>query len=357
MDEDSLQLCDWNATADLELVSLNLWCNMKESNIAQMLLNLMELPEFRIVTELTVTDSPGVGPGFEFSVGKKLTERAREVGDHPNVARFNIRDYLGGQTGDTAQTGHFRAKLAKWHEWGIFGPNRCAIAHVSRVGLRPSPRFRGLARGSSLLRVKYRSGCAREAEDRPSVGRLGGRCHLGGQTGETAQTEHFQPKSNVSEDTDDMFDDLLKKHGKVVYKRNDQKTASEEIDDDAESLSFAMAVAKVASDVKAGDIKVLFVKPLVYWTRFFIIATAFSRPQIDAIGTRIRDMAEEQYGKVASGDSKPNSWTLLDFGDVVVHIFLPQQREYYNLEEFYGNAASIELPFENQQKLRGSSGY
>ena len=43
-------------------------------------------------------------------------------------------------------------------------------------------------------------------------------------------------------------------------------------------------MAKVASEVKAGDIKVLFVKPLVYWTRFFIIATAFSRPQIDAIG-------------------------------------------------------------------------
>ncbi|XP_055823084.1 protein Iojap, chloroplastic [Solanum dulcamara] len=163
--------------------------------------------------------------------------------------------------------------------------------------------------------------------------------------------------SNVSEDTDDMFDDLLRKHGKVVYKRNDQKPASEEIDDDAESLSFAMAVAKVASDVKAGDIKVLFVKPLVYWTRFFIIATAFSRPQIDAIGTRVRDMAEEQYGRVASGDSKPNSWTLLDFGDVVVHIFLPPQREYYNLEEFYGNAASIELPFENQQQLRGPTGY
>ncbi|OIS96808.1 PREDICTED: protein Iojap, chloroplastic [Nicotiana attenuata] len=162
--------------------------------------------------------------------------------------------------------------------------------------------------------------------------------------------------SDVSEDTDDMFDDLLKKHGKVVYRRNDQKPATEEIDDDAESLSFAVAVAKVASDVKAGDIKVLFVKPLVYWTRFFIIATAFSRPQIDAIGTRIRDMAEVQYGRVASGDFKPNSWTLLDFGDVVVHIFLPQQREYYNLEEFYGNAAPIELPFENQQ-LRGSKGY
>lgn len=48
--------------------------------------------------------------------------------------------------------------------------------------------------------------------------------------------------------------------------------------------AVAVELAKVASDVKAGDIKVLFVKPLVYWTRFFIIATAFSRPQIDAIG-------------------------------------------------------------------------
>lgn len=42
-------------------------------------------------------------------------------------------------------------------------------------------------------------------------------------------------------------------------------------------------MAKVASDVKAADIKVLFVKPLVYWTRFFIIVTAFSNPQINAI--------------------------------------------------------------------------
>ncbi|CAI9756750.1 unnamed protein product [Fraxinus pennsylvanica] len=157
--------------------------------------------------------------------------------------------------------------------------------------------------------------------------------------------------SNVSEDTDDMYDDLFKKYGKVVFRRNDQKSASAEVDDDAECLAFAVALAKVASDVKAADIRVLFVKPLVYWTRFFIIATAFSRPQIDAIGTRIRDLAEKKYGRTSMGDSKPNSWTLLDFGDVVVHIFLPQQRTFYNLEEFYGNAKQIELPFENQQSF------
>ncbi|RAL42873.1 hypothetical protein DM860_009380 [Cuscuta australis] len=115
------------------------------------------------------------------------------------------------------------------------------------------------------------------------------------------------------------------------------------------SRAVALAAANVANDMKAADIKVLFVKPLVYWTRFFIIATAFSRPQIDAIMTKIRDLGEKQFGTIASGDLKPNSWTLLDFGDVVVHIFLPEQREFYDLETFYGNTTPIQLPFENQQ--------
>lgn len=158
--------------------------------------------------------------------------------------------------------------------------------------------------------------------------------------------------SNTSEDTDDMFDDLFDKYGKVVYTRNDQKPPIAEVDDDAESLSFAMAMAKVADEMKAADIKLLFVKPLVYWTRFFIIATAFSRPQIGAIRSKMSDLAEEKFGRVPKGDFKPNSWTLLDFGDVVVHIFLPPQRTFYNLEEFYGNATSIELPFEGEKPFR-----
>ncbi|XP_038685287.1 protein Iojap, chloroplastic isoform X2 [Tripterygium wilfordii] len=119
--------------------------------------------------------------------------------------------------------------------------------------------------------------------------------------------------SSTNEDTDEMFDDLFKKYGKVVFKRNDMKLPTDEVDDDAESLSFAVELARVASDVKAADIKVLFVKPLVYWTRFFIIATAFSRPQIDAIRSKIRHLAETKYGRIPNGDTKPNSWTLLDF--------------------------------------------
>ncbi|CAF2101846.1 BnaA05g26270D [Brassica napus] len=158
--------------------------------------------------------------------------------------------------------------------------------------------------------------------------------------------------SDVSEDTDEMFDELFNKYGKVVYKSDDLKSPAAEVDDDAESLAFAVEMAKVASEVKAGDIKVLFVKPLVYWARFFIITTAFSRPQIDAIGSRMRDLAEKKYGRVANGDVKPNAWTLLDFGDVVIHIFLPPQRTFYNLEDFYGNAMSVPLPFQDEPPPR-----
>jgi ribosome silencing factor RsfS/YbeB/iojap len=171
------------------------------------------------------------------------------------------------------------------------------------------------------------------------------------QNGSEEDTSTLQ--NEFEEDTDEMYDDLLQNYGTVVYKSDDKKSPVAEVDDDAECLSFAVAVAKVASDVKAGDIKVLFVKPLVNWTRFFIIATAFSLPQSDAIGSRVKDLAEKQYGKFAKGDYKPSSWTLLDFGDVVLHIFLPEQRALYNLEEFYANAPSIDLPFENQPPFQG----
>ncbi|XP_062194072.1 protein Iojap, chloroplastic [Phragmites australis] len=158
--------------------------------------------------------------------------------------------------------------------------------------------------------------------------------------------------SNVNfgreDDADKLLEDLLKQHGDVVYSSGGSPAPAVEADDDNECLSFAVSLAKVASEIKAQDIRVLCVERLVYWTRFFIIITAFSNAQIDAISSKMRDIGEKQFSKVASGDTKPNSWTLLDFGDVVVHIFLPQQRAFYNLEEFYGNATPIELPFDTQ---------
>eukprot|EP00850_Spirogloea_muscicola_P026278 SM006438S20495 [mRNA] locus=s6438:374:802:+ [translate_table: standard] len=142
-------------------------------------------------------------------------------------------------------------------------------------------------------------------------------------------------------------------------------------------------MAGYASEMKGAAIRVLHVKPLVYWTRFFVIITAFSRPQIEAMSARLQVEADHHFGREASGTGRsPSSWTLLDFGtpctlpapmlplaarslypivvhadptmlaagDVVVHIFLAPERAFYNLEEFYANAQEVPLPFESREQ-------
>lgn len=144
------------------------------------------------------------------------------------------------------------------------------------------------------------------------------------------------------------LDALFEEYGETVRNDEESNSVTSEVDEDSDSLAFAVALAEAANDVKGSDIRVLCVKPLIYWARFFVVVTAFSKPQIDAVGKRMRDVAEEKFNRSPKGDSKPNAWTLLDFGDVVVHIFLPKEREFYNLEEFYGNATLVKLPFENR---------
>jgi ribosomal silencing factor RsfS len=51
-----------------------------------------------------------------------------------------------------------------------------------------------------------------------------------------------------------------------------------------EEIAVAIALAEAANEVKGAEIQVLFVKPLIYWARYFVLATAFSKPQVDAIG-------------------------------------------------------------------------
>eukprot|EP00245_Coleochaete_scutata_P011716 TRINITY_DN4410_c0_g1_i1.p1 TRINITY_DN4410_c0_g1~~TRINITY_DN4410_c0_g1_i1.p1 ORF type:complete len:266 (+),score=54.46 TRINITY_DN4410_c0_g1_i1:97-894(+) len=144
---------------------------------------------------------------------------------------------------------------------------------------------------------------------------------------------------------EEELDELLATHGEVVFSTPNTEQNSQDEDDETEA--FALAVAEAANETKAAEIQVLHVKPLVYWTSFFVIVTAFSRPQSNAICKKIKDMAEERFQRVQmAGDKEAvNSWTLLDYGDVVIHIFLPRDREFYNLAEFYGNAKSIPLPF------------
>eukprot|EP00884_Botryococcus_braunii_P000986 jgi/Botrbrau1/10889/Bobra.0025s0065.1 len=121
----------------------------------------------------------------------------------------------------------------------------------------------------------------------------------------------------------------------------------EAVENDDDSRNFAIGLAKIASDTKATDITVLHVAPLVYWTSYMVLVTIFSRPQLNAILGKVEREAQEQFGRSLEGNRPAgrSQWEVMDYGDVVLHLFTPEQREFYDLETFYGAAAEVPLPF------------
>lgn len=113
-----------------------------------------------------------------------------------------------------------------------------------------------------------------------------------------------------------------------------------------EGKQLAMAMAKAADDTKAIDVRVLRVEDVVYWTRYFVLATGRSRPQMEAVAGRMAEAAAE-VGRTLPSTPRLAEWTVLDYGDVVAHIFSPRERQYYDLETFYEDGEEIDLPWES----------
>lgn len=120
----------------------------------------------------------------------------------------------------------------------------------------------------------------------------------------------------------------------------------------AEQLAFsrkcAIVAAQAADEKKASDIMVQEVRDLIGVTDFFVIVTAANSRQVEAIIDEIEDQLREQM-KVKPTHregSTDGSWSLLDYGDIVVHVFQPETREYYRLEVLWNDAPVIDLAAE-----------
>jgi ribosome-associated protein len=112
---------------------------------------------------------------------------------------------------------------------------------------------------------------------------------------------------------------------------------------DTEIEKLVQTIAVAADDRKAGDITILKVAEISYLSDYFIIVTGFSTTQVRAIADSIEDAAARECGRIprrVEGKAE-GSWILQDFGDVIVHIFLQREREFYNLEAFWGHAERI----------------
>lgn len=112
------------------------------------------------------------------------------------------------------------------------------------------------------------------------------------------------------------------------------------------SQELAMNIAQAAEDRKASDIILLRVGEVSYLADYFVIATGYSRVQVRAIAAAIKDKVEQEWQRLplrTEGQSE-GTWVLQDYGEVMVHIMMPPEREFYNLEAFWGHAERIALP-------------
>ncbi len=114
---------------------------------------------------------------------------------------------------------------------------------------------------------------------------------------------------------------------------------------DEEAKALAMAIAEAADDRKAGNITVLQTGDISYLADYFVILTGFSSVQVRAIANSVEGAIEEQFQRLplrTEGMSE-GRWVLQDYGEVIVHIFMPDDRDFYDLEAFWGHAERIEF--------------
>ncbi|MEA3342078.1 MAG: ribosome silencing factor [Chloroflexota bacterium] len=114
----------------------------------------------------------------------------------------------------------------------------------------------------------------------------------------------------------------------------------------AEALQRALVAAQTAADNRGQDIIVLDMRELTPIFDYFVIANGTSRRQLHAMSEEIDHALEDGMGDCRMGIEGyvESHWILLDYGDVVIHLFEPETRKYYALEELWGNAKTV--PFE-----------
>jgi ribosome-associated protein len=113
------------------------------------------------------------------------------------------------------------------------------------------------------------------------------------------------------------------------------------------SLQLALAAARTADENRGQDIVVLDMRSITPVFDYFVIVTGNSRRQLHAISEEIDHCLEDELGDKRMGIEGYNEsrWILLDYGTVVIHLFDAETRDFYALEQFWGAAQRVPLPF------------
>ena len=108
-----------------------------------------------------------------------------------------------------------------------------------------------------------------------------------------------------------------------------------------DSAALAERIAEIAADKKASDVRVLDLRDVVSYTDFFVVCSGNTERQAkaiqDAVYQELKHGEERLLPRRMEGEREAR-WILLDYLDCVVHIFTPEARDYYRLEQLWGEA-------------------
>jgi ribosome-associated protein len=109
-------------------------------------------------------------------------------------------------------------------------------------------------------------------------------------------------------------------------------------------VDIAKLVATVAEEKKAQDVTVLDIRDVSAFADYFVICHGGSRTQVEAIATAIKKKCEEQEIRIKGVQGLNEArWVLIDIGDVVVHVFHRDERDFYDLERLWRDAEPVRI--------------
>lgn len=117
-------------------------------------------------------------------------------------------------------------------------------------------------------------------------------------------------------------------------------------------LERATRCAELALDKKAEDVKILDIGRISSVADYLVLASGYSDRQTQAIAEAVRT-GLKKFGKALDIEGvREGNWIVIDYGDVIMHVFKEETRRYYNLEELWAAAPLVDVPPENPGEAR-----
>lgn len=116
-------------------------------------------------------------------------------------------------------------------------------------------------------------------------------------------------------------------------------------------MERAKVIAKICYDKRAENLRILDLRGICGYADFLVIGSGRNAPQMKGILKDVqKEMKKHKYKLINEAGRNSEEWVLIDYGDVVVHLFSDEAREFYQLEELWADAEEIDFLSDLQEK-------